>query len=95
MAILDKVKLSLGKTGTAKDSDIQSTIDAAKQDLRIKGVAWVQETDPLTERAIIQYCRAWYNFQGDGERYLKAYEQMANAMALDVDYEDGTGEGSL
>lgn len=86
MAILEAVKLSLGKSGTSRDTDIISTIEAAKHDLRMRGVQLIIDTDPVTERAIIQYCRAWYNFQGEGERYQKAYESMSNAMALDADY---------
>ena len=86
MAILDDVKGSLGISNTSKDADITRTIDSAKQAMKMQGVQIIDETDPHTEQCIILYCRAWYNFQGDGERYSAQFERMANALALELDY---------
>lgn len=85
-AILASVKLDLGISNTVKDSVIQDSIASAKQELRMHGVRAIDEEDPLTAQALKFYCRGFFNFQGDGERYMKAFEHLADSMALSGDY---------
>ena len=59
---------------------------SAAQELRMHGVRAIDEEDPLTAQALKFYCRGFFNFQGDGERYMKAFEHLADSMALSGDY---------
>lgn len=86
MAILDKVKNDLGIGGTARDTQITLAIETAKAKLGMTGVDIVAETDEYTCSAIIMFCRAWFNFQGDGERYEKAFQAMADSMSMASEY---------
>lgn len=88
MAILEEVKKSLGISSASRDEDIKRTIAAAKKDMWRRGVKVIDFADALTVQAVILYCRAWYNFQGDGERYMKAYADAADAMAMEIVYNE-------
>lgn len=82
MAILDNVKNSLGISHSKKDGEITGVIAAAQQELRAAGVGAIDTADSLTEVAILLYVRAWFNYQGEGERYQKAFERLRDTMAL-------------
>lgn len=84
--LLDTVKTDLGITHTKKDGDIEDAIETAKQRLSQIGVNVVEEEDRTTVTAIKLYCRYWFNFQGDGDRYLNSFEYLANAMAKAREY---------
>lgn len=86
MAILDEVKASLNVTNDYHDNDIHSTIEAAKQDMRMKGVRIIDENDAKTLSVIKLFCRAWYNYQGDGTVYDERYTLAANGMAKELEY---------
>ena len=86
MPILEQVKLDLGIKHSKKDSDIQAAIAACFADLRIAGVDNTAETDPLIIAAVKFYCRAFFNYQGDAERYDNAYTKLKQALSLAGDY---------
>lgn len=86
MAILDDIKNSLHITNTANDMDITDAINACKIDLTLGGITVVTDTDALTKQAIKLYCRAYFNYQGEGERWQQAYAALKNSMALCGDY---------
>jgi hypothetical protein len=86
MAITTDVKKSLHITNTANDDDINGVIEACKIDLKVAGVTVITDTDALTVQAIKLYCRAYFNYQGEGERWQKAYNSLRDSMALCGDY---------
>lgn len=86
MAILDDVKKSLHITNTANDADISDAIEACKIDLTLGGALIVNEEDALTKQAIKLYVRGYFNYQGEGERWQKAYSALKDSMALCGDY---------
>lgn len=86
MAILDDVKKSLKITNAANDGDISDVIDACKIDLTLAGIAVVSESDALTKQAIKLYARGYFNYQGEGERWQKAYSALKDSMGLCGDY---------
>jgi hypothetical protein len=61
-------------------------IDACKIDLKLSGVNKIEDSDPLTQRAVILYSKANFGFSADSERYQKAYDMLKNSMALSDDY---------
>ena len=84
-ALLSAVKLDLGVKSNAKDSDIEENIKAALEDISRHGVSdsKIAKENPSIRQAVKLYCRAVYNFQGDGERYTQNYEKYVNGLALD------------
>ncbi len=83
--LLAVVKLDLGIKSTAKDADITDAIEAALEDISRHGVSEskIDQKNPSIKQAVKLYCRALYNFQGDGERYAQSYEKYVNGLALD------------
>lgn len=92
MSLVDDMKLALGGIKHSKlDSDISDTIDAACRELVNAGVdiaESVRETDPLVKQAIKLYVRAYFNYQGEGERWSKSYENLRDSLALCGDYRE-------
>ena len=61
-------------------------IDAAKQDLRRRGIK-AADNDPLIKQAVKMYCKANFGYGGsDAERYQKSYESLAVSLSLCGDY---------
>ena len=80
MALLDETKIALRVTSTVYDTEIQSLIDAAKDDMKRVGVLETvvdaTETSPLVKHAIICYCKAEFGFDNDeAERFQTTYRQ--------------------
>ncbi|MBQ1235470.1 MAG: hypothetical protein IIX72_00685 [Oscillospiraceae bacterium] len=88
--LLSAVKYDLGIKSSAKDSDIEENIDAAIEDISRHGVAdsKISRENPSIRQAVKLYCRAVYNFQGDGERYAQSYEKYVNGLALDGKFKE-------
>jgi hypothetical protein len=87
MALIDDVRLNLRITSTAFDAaEIQPIIDACKTDLKLSGVNVINDSDPLTQRAVVLYAKANFGYSADSERYQKAYDMLKNSMALSGDY---------
>lgn len=86
MALIDDVKTALRISHTKLDADITDTIAAGKKDLSIAGVAVISDDDQLTAQAIKMYCRYVYNYQGQSERWERAYTALKQALALCGDY---------
>lgn len=86
MAILDDVKKSLHISNSANDDDIADVIAAAMIDLELAGVAAANDMDALVKQALKLYCRSYFNYQGDGERWQKAYAALKVSMAMCGDY---------
>lgn len=87
MALIDDVKVNLRIKSAAFDkAEIQPIIDACKMDLKLSGVNKIEESDPLTQRAVVLYVKANFGFSADSERYQKAYDMLKNSMALSGDY---------
>lgn len=89
--LLDTVKEDLSITHTKKDNDIEAAIETAKQRLSQIGVGIVSENNKTTATAIKLFCRYWFNFQGDGDRYLGSFEALANAMSKASEFREEDG----
>ena len=89
MSTLTTIKTALRISHDAMDAELQGSILAAEQRLRMVGVNIIDEDDALTLVAIELYAKGIYNYQGDGERYAKAFDELSRAMALSGDYNGG------
>lgn len=84
-AILDVVRTSLRRTSNALDAnELIPLIAAAKTDLSAAGVGVVDDTDELTQAAIVLYVR-WF-IERD-EKMRDVYELVKNGMAMNSEYE--------
>lgn len=77
MTTLEKIKLSLRISHSKLDEDIQSDIDACLADLRVCGVVYADESDPLMFNALKLYLRSMYTDDtAKGAEYLRRYDAL-------------------
>ena len=83
--MLEKIKEHLRITHDLLNDDIQDVIEECLHDLRRMDVR-VIETDPLIVASVKLYARYRFNFEDQGERYMKAYEDLRNALSFAIEY---------
>lgn len=84
--MLKSVKSALAVSSDDFDDDLQGLIDACMRDLNIAGVNPLSFGDPLVERAVIFYCKAYFRNDDKAERYQKAYDSLKKSLSLSGDY---------
>ena len=88
--MLKKIKLSMRISHNAIDEDINSNIDVCMLDLQRVGVhktiAVNDSKDPLINKAAELYCKWQYDYNGNGDKYEKAYNNLRDALSLCDDY---------
>ena len=81
MTTLEKIKLAIRISHSKLDDDIQADIEACLADLRICGIVYAQESDPLIFNAIKLWCRSLYTDDtAKGAEYLKRYESLKSCL---------------
>lgn len=84
--MLEKIKLSMRIFHTMLDTDISSNIDACMLDLQRVGlsaeVATSGSEDALIVKAAELYCKWQNDFNGKGDQFQRAYENLRDAMSL-------------
>lgn len=60
MTTLEKIKLAIRISHSKLDEDIQADIDACLADLRVCGIVYAEESDPLIFNAIKLWCKSLY-----------------------------------
>lgn len=79
--MLAMVKTALRQTTTRFDElELTPLIEAAKLDLYSGGVDDINEENPLIQRAIILYCKAYFGFTEESERFERAYIALKNTL---------------
>ena len=91
MALIDDVKLALRITNSAFDSEVQDLIAAARDDLKLSGVAKEKadatDPDPLIKRAIITYVKAHFGYDNtEAERFQRSYDMLKAHLTLSQEY---------
>lgn len=87
--VLEQVHAALRiKSRTLDDAEITPLIEACKADLRMHGVRRVDETDPLIARAIVLYCKAYFGYDDQTERWQACYDGLRDSMELSGDYRE-------
>ena len=88
--MLEKIKLSIRRFHTMLDDDITSNIDACMLDLRRVGIsaaiAVSTSNDALIIKAAELYCKWQYDFNGKGDQFEKAYNNLRDSLSLCDDY---------
>ncbi len=81
------------RAGPDHDKEIQDLINAAKAEMKSKGIAQskIIETDPLIARAINCYCKANYGYDNpEADRFQQSYDSLVTHMSLSSDYVEVT-----
>lgn len=85
--MLAKIKTSLRIRHDVLDEDIQSDIDAARADLKLCGVVYAADDDPLIFNAVKLYCRALYSDDPNkGAEYLRRYAALKSCLMMAEGY---------
>lgn len=89
MDLLEEVRTRLRiKARVFDQAELEPLISAAQADLARVGVK-AGEADPLLRQAVVLYCKAYFGFAEDAERYRRAYEALRDSMALSGEYGGG------
>ncbi len=79
--MLDAVKQDLRISHNKLDEPIQEDIATALAFIENAGVI-PDENDPLVSRCVKDYCRWKYDYDGEGEKYEKAFYDLLATMSL-------------
>lgn len=87
MTTLDKIKLSLRTSHNKLDADIQADIDACLADLKLCGVIYADDTDPLIFNAVKLWCRSLYTDDtAKAAEYLRRYDALKSSLMMAEGY---------
>lgn len=94
MTMLEDVKTALRIRNAVFDAEIADLIAAARDDLRISGVAAAMvasDTDALIKRAIVTYAKANFGYDNpEADRFQKSYDMLKQHLSLAGDYIEPT-----
>ena len=87
MDTLTKIKQGIRIAHSKLDEDIQADIDACLSDLRLVGVVYADETDPLVYNAIKLWCRSLYTDDTvKSAEYLRRYNELKACLMMAEGY---------
>lgn len=90
MSLIESVKIAIRVDDNSMDTDIQETIDACKEELKLCGISESKvndNTDKLIVRSIKLYCKSEFSTDDkETQRYKEAYESLRNHLSLSSDY---------
>ncbi|GHU74711.1 hypothetical protein FACS1894188_03810 [Clostridia bacterium] len=90
--LLEKVKVSLRVSGDVFDSELTDLIASARGDLARVGIVAAKEdmetdeTRPLVHRAVILYCKGYFGYEENSEKFVKAYERLRDSLSMTGGY---------
>lgn len=95
IATLEAVKLSMGITASAYDTEISDLIDAGVMDLELVCGTNLDVKDKLVLQAVKTYVRMSFRSPADFDRLLKSYESQKGQLMIASGYTDwGDSDGS-
>ena len=84
---LQKMKDALRISHTKLDGDIEADIEACLADLKVCGVEYATEDDPLILNAIKLWCRSLYTDDpAKGAEYLRRYDALKACLMMAEGY---------
>lgn len=87
MTTLEKIKQAIRISHSKLDEDIQADIEACMADLRLCGVIYADESDPLIFNAIKLWCRSLYTDDtAKGAEWLRRYEALKACLMVAEGY---------
>ena len=92
--ILDYVKAAVRVKSDGSNEEIDELICACKRELELAGVYITDENDPLAKQAIKLYCKGYYGYDDNTEKFIESYKALRDAMALSGEYTKESADGS-
>lgn len=92
---LGKIKTDLRITHSKLDEAIQADIDSCILDLRVHGIIYKDETDPLIYNAVRLWCRSLYTDDtAKAADYLNRYKGLRDCLkaAKGYGWKDGSND---
>ena len=94
--VFEKVKKAVGASDAFFDDQVKDAILSAIADMKRNAVIIPNEKiteaetlgDPLLDRAVILFCRSEFNYDGEAERYRRAYDYTLCSLSLSEGYHD-------
>lgn len=87
MTLLEKIKQGIRRTHDKLDDDLQADIDACLADLKLHGIIYAEEDDPLIFNAIKLYCRSTNTDDpGKAAEWLQRYEALRASLQIAEGY---------
>ena len=93
MTLAEKVKKAVRASDDFFDSEVADSIESAIADIKRAGVTvgeYTAETetlgDALLDRAVILYAKSEFNFNGEADRYRRAYDYLLCSLSLSEGY---------
>ena len=84
---LAKIKLALRTSHSKLDEDILADIDACLADLKLVGVIYADDSDPLVFNAIKLYCKSLYTDDPvKSAEWLRRYEALKTSLSMAEGY---------
>lgn len=85
--IMDDVKLNLRISHGSMDNEVLDLIESAKMQMGISGIKVISDTDALTKRAIILYCKANFGLDNkDSDKYQLRFDSLIIHMSMCPEY---------
>lgn len=85
---VDWLKDMLREKSNVADIEIRDLIESCVLELEITGVRG-KLTDPLYRQAVKLYAKAHFGYDADNEKFLKAFQNLRDSMALSGEYGGG------
>lgn len=82
---VDWLKEMLREKSSVADTEIRDLVESCVLELKLAGV---QEKlkDPLYRQALKLYAKAHFGYDSDNEKFLKAFQNLRDSMALSGEY---------
>lgn len=87
MTTLEKIKQAIRRTHSKLDEDLQADIDACLADLKLHGVIYAPDDDPLIFNAIKLYCKSTTTDDtAKAADWLRRYEALKACLMIAEGY---------
>lgn len=83
-----KLKNAIRVKSDSANEELEDLTEACLLDLKISGVSITDQTDALFRQALKLYCKAYYGYDDDSEKFKAAYAALKDSMALSGDYRE-------
>ena len=86
-SIIEKIKASIRRSHNKLDDDLMDDISACLADLRVCGITYAGEDDPLILNAIKLWCKALYSDDtAKAESYRERYDALKSCLMVAEGY---------
>lgn len=87
MTILEKIKLSIRRSHNKLDEDLMDDISGCLADLKVVGIVYATEDDPLILNAIKLWCKALYTDDtAKAADYRERYDALKSCLMVAEGY---------